>query len=158
MSHVQVECFHRPALQHALRSLSLAALVLVLLTACASTAAAPRTEAERIAQHIRSQGADISNLRAVVLRGREGERVVENYGFDIPGITIENDKPAGTIRIYKGKQEAEAERHLYRLLGKPGPQTKLDYVTVVGTRGLILDHHLPEDVAKRYIDAFSSSP
>ena len=89
MSHVRSERLHHPALQQALRSLSLAALVLVLLTACAST---------------------------------------------------------------------EAERHLYRLLGKPGPQTKLDYVTVVGTHGLILDHHLPEDVAKRYIDAFASSP
>ena len=95
MSHVRSERFHSRTFQHALRSLSLAALVLVLPTACASTAAAPRTE---------------------------------------------------------------VERHLYRLLGKPGPQTKLDYVTVVGTRGLILDHHLPEDVAKRYIDAFSSSP
>ena len=158
MTHLRSERLHSSAPQHALRTLLLTVVGVVLLTACASTVAAPRTETERIAQHIRSNGGSFSNLRAVALRGRQADRVVENYGFDIPGITIEQNKPAGTIRIYKGEREAEAERRLYGLLGKPGPETKLDYVTVTGTRGLILDHSLPEDVAQRYIDAFSSSP
>lgn len=131
---------------------------MLLLSACASTAAVPQTQSERIAQHIKSQGADVTNVRSVALRTGERERIIETYGFDIPGITIEDGKPAGTIRIYKGEREAEAERRLYGLLGKPGPESKLDYVTVSGTRGLILDHRLPQDVAQRYIDAFSSSP
>jgi hypothetical protein len=140
-----------------LRRLLVGAAV-VLLTACASTTAAPQTEAERIAQHIESKGAEVSNIRPVSFPAGQSERLVENYGFDIPGITLDEGKPAGTIRIYKGEQEAESDRRLYGLLGKPGPETRLDYVTVSGTRGLILDHRLPQDIAQRYIDAFSSSP
>jgi hypothetical protein len=147
-----------PALQHVLRGLLLTTLALVLLSACATTAAAPQTESARIAQHLKSKGANLVNLRSVPVPGRKSERIVENYGFDVPGISIEEGKPAGTIRIYKGEREAEAERRLYGLLGKPGPQTRLDYATISGTRGLILDHRLPEDVAQRYIDAFTSSP
>lgn len=131
---------------------------LVLLAACASTTAAPQTQSERIAQYISSKGAELSHIRPVSVPAGQGARIVENYGFDIPGITIGDGKPAGTIRIYKGEREAEAERRLYGLLGKPGPESRLDYVTVSGTRGLILDHRLPQDVAQRYIDAFSSSP
>ena len=129
-----------------------------LLAACASTAPVAETEAARIAQAMERQGADLTNLRAVPLKGRSSERVVENCGFDIPGILIDGDDPAGTIRIYKGEQEAESERRLYGLLGKPGPETKLDYVTVTGTRGLILHHQLPQGVAQRYIDAFTDVP
>jgi hypothetical protein len=128
------------------------------LVACAATAPVAETEAARIAQAMERQGAELTNLRAVPLRGRESERIVENRGFDIPGISIEGEKPAGTIRIYKGQSEAESERRLYGLLGKPGPETGLDYVTVVGTRGLLLHHQLPQGVAQRYINAFSSSP
>jgi hypothetical protein len=140
-----------------LRGLFCSVLVL-LLAACASTTAAPQSQSERIARHIESQGVDLSNVRQVALPTGQRTRIVENYGFDIPGITLGEGEPAGTIRIYKGEREAESERRLYALLGKPGPETKLDYVTVTGTRGLILDHRLPQDVAQRYIDAFSSSP
>jgi len=142
----------------ALRGLLCSALL--LLVACASTSAAPQaqTQAERIAQYIKSQGAEVTNVRPVAVPAGQSKRIVENYGFDIPGITIEGGKPAGTIRIYKGEREAKADHQLYGLLGKPGPETKLDYVTVSGTRGLFLDHRLPQDVAQRYIDAFSSSP
>lgn len=141
-----------------LRGLLFSTALLVLLSACASTAAAPQTQSERIAQYISSKGAELTNVRPVSVPTGQSARIVENYGFDIPGITIADGKPAGTIRIYKGEREAEAERRLYGLLGKPGPESRLDYVTVTGTRGLILDHRLPQDVAQRYIDAFSSSP
>jgi hypothetical protein len=141
-----------------LRGLLFSTALLVLLSACASTAAAPKTQSERIAQYLSSKGAELTNVRPVSLPSSRSKNIVENYGFDIPGITIGDGKPAGTIRIYKGEREADAERRVYGLLGKPGPETKLDYVTVSGTRGLILDHRLPQDVAQRYIDAFSSSP
>jgi hypothetical protein len=133
--------------------------LLPLIAACSSTTqpVAATTEAGRIAQSMEERGVDLANPRPVT-GGQTSERVVETYGFDIPGIRIGEDKPAGTIRIYRGEKEAEAERRLYAMLGKPGPETKLDYVTVEGTRGLILDHRLPNDVAQRYIDAFSSSP
>lgn len=141
-----------------LRGLLVTTALLMLLSACASTAAAPQTQSERIAQYLSSKGAELTNVRPVSLPSSKSKSIVENYGFDIPGITIGDGKPAGTIRIYKGEREADAERRVYGLLGKPGPETKLDYVTVSGTRGLILDHRLPQDVAQRYIDAFSSSP
>ena len=136
-------------------------LILFLLgsvTGCASTVQTPRTAAERIAQAMRDRGVDLANLRAIPVRRGEAERIVENIGFDIPGISIENGEPAGTIRIYKGEREAEADRRIYGLLGVPGPETKLDYVTVTGERGLILDHRLPRELAQRYIAAFESSP
>ena len=132
--------------------------VLGLLAACASTAPVAETKAARIAQAMERQGAELSNLRAVPLGGSRSERVIENRGFDIPGISIDDDEPAGTIRIYKGEQEAESERRLFGLLGRPGPETKLDYVTVTGTRGLILHYQLPQGVAQRYIDAFTGVP
>ena len=142
-------------IHRALRALALLGLLLGLLSGCASTTA-PQTEAERIARAMRERGVELANLRPVKAVGRRVP-IVENQGFDIPGITLK-DQPAGTIRIYKDERHAEADRKVYGLLGQPGPQTKLDYVTVVGKRELILNHRLPNDLAERYIDAFTSSP
>lgn len=135
--------------------LALAVGLLILLASCASTTAPP-TEAGRIAEAMRDQGVELANVRAVAVPPQRTRSIVEDKGFDIPGIDTD-DKPAGTIRIFKGTKEADADRRLYSMLGEPGPQTKLDYVTVSGTRGLILDHRLPKEVADRYIDAFTNS-
>ena len=138
-----------------LPGLALLALLLGVLAGCASTTPT-RTEAESIAAAMRQRGLELSNLRPVKAVGRRVP-ILENQGFDIPGIRL-TDEPAGTIRIYQDERHAEADGKMYGLLGKPGPQTKLDYVTVVGKRELILDHRLPNDLAERYIDAFTTIP
>ena len=142
------------------RLLVLAVALLALLAGCATpggSPAAPQTEVDRIAQAMRDKGLDLANLRTIPVRGNRGRVIAENKGFDIPGIRLQ-DEPAGTIRIFKGEREAEAEGRLFKLLGAPGPQTKLDYVTVEGKRELILDSSLPNELAQRYISAFLSAP
>ena len=133
---------------------SILLVVMLVLAGCASTTRTLST-GEQIAQAMQENGAEVVNVRPVPLRGRQAEKVSENLGFDIPGISIK-DKPAGTIRIYHQEKDAKFSGELAKMLGKPGPTTKLDYVTVQGTRELVLDHHLPEDLAERYISAFRS--
>ena len=132
-------------------------LVLGALGGCSSGSPPPPTEAGRIAAAMQEQGVDLANLRPVRATGRANERIAENQGFDIPGVELEGD-PAGTIRIYRDTRDAEADQRLFSLLGAPGPDTRVDYVTVVGSRALILDHRLPNDIAQRYLTAFTSSP
>ena len=138
-----------------MRYVMLAAGLVVGLAGCAATTA-PQTEAGRIAEAMRKQGVEVVNLRTVAVPPQRSRSVAEDKGFDIPGFDTD-DKPAGTIRIFKAINAAKADQQLYGMLGQPGPQTKLDYVTVSGTHGLILDHRLPNEVAERYINAFTNS-
>ncbi len=103
---------------------------------------------------MRRRGVQMSNLRSVPVSQNRADAIIENRGFDIPGIDTEG-RPAGTIRIYRDERTAEADQHVFKLLGDPGPATKLDYLTIEGRTGLLLDHRLPAEVAERYIDAFS---
>lgn len=131
------------------------AAVLIASAGCASTTP-PATEAGRVAGVMRDQSLKISNLRRIpVAPPQRAPKVLENWGFDIPGIDL-NGKPAGTIRIYRDARDGEADRRLFGLLGAAGPTTKLDYVTVAGTRELILDYRLPKEVAQQYITVFRS--
>lgn len=130
-----------------------ACFLVVILMACASPAAQPTSQVEQQAAQMRDEGIQISNLRSAPILSKRGERIAENYEFDIPSIALD-DEPAGTLRIFKDADYAESEKRMYTLLGAPGPTTKLDYVTVEGTRQLILHHQLPKDLAQRYIDAF----
>lgn len=138
------------------RALVVSALVVIGLAGCASTTR-QLSEGEQIAQSMQETGADLVNLRPVPVGSRQAEKITENLGFDIPGIALE-DKPAGTIRVYRREKDAKFSEQLFKVLGKPGPATKLDYVTVLGTHELVLDYRLPEDVARRYISAFRSNP
>lgn len=147
---------HAGRLRRAWHALVVSALVVIGLAGCMSTTR-QLSEGERIAQAMEETGADMVNLRPVPLRSREAEKITENLGFDIPGIALE-DKPAGTIRVYRQEKDAKFSEQLFKVLGKPGPATKLDYVAVLGTHELVLDHRLPEDVARRYISAFRSNP
>ena len=131
-------------------------IVILVLASCASTTRTLST-GEQIVLGMQEMGADVANVRPVPMPGRQGEKLTESLGFDIPGIDIK-DKPAGTIRVYRRERDATFSAQLAKMLGKPGPTTKLDYVTVRGTRELVLDHHLPEDLAQRYISAFRSTP
>ena len=143
--------------RQALRKLALLGLLLGICSGCASTTQPPLTEAARVAQAMRAQGAEVANLRPVAVRGGRAASVAENQAFDIPGISLDG-QPVGTIRIYKDERHARADQQIFAMLGQPGPQTKLDYVTVAGKRELILNHRLPNEVAQRYIAAFTSSP
>ncbi len=138
------------------RAVVVSTVVVVGLAGCASTTR-QLSEGEQIAQAMEEIGADLVNLRPVPLRSRQAEKITESLGFDIPGIALE-DEPAGTIRVYRLEKDAKFSEQLFKVLGKPGPETKLDYVTVLGTHELVLDHRLPEDVARRYISAFRSNP
>lgn len=131
-------------------------LLALAFTGCTSTTA-PASEVGRIAEGMRSHGLEIVNLRPIAPPPQRTKQIVDNQGFDIPGIEIKG-KPAGTIRIFQAEKSAESDRRLYGLLGAPGPVTKLDYVNVSGKRELILNHSLPNDVAQRYISAFTSIP
>lgn len=128
-------------------------LLIIALVACSSTPAQSTSLVEQQVDQMRTEGVEFVNLRSSPIKSKRGERIAENYVFDIPSITLK-DEPAGTIRIFKDPEFAESERRMYALLGVPGPTTKLDYVTVEGTRELVLHHQLPKDLAQRYIDAF----
>ncbi len=128
-------------------------LVVVILAACSSTQGQATSQVERQVEQMRVSGVEFVNLRASPIRGKQGERIAENYEFDIPSINIKDDA-AGTIRIFKDADFAESQKRMYAFLGAPGPTTKLDYVTIEGTRALILNHQLPREMAQRYIDAF----
>ncbi len=139
-----------------IRTLILAFVLLsIATTGCASTApAVAETEADRIADEMRQRGLQMSNLRSVPVSQSRTKAIVESRGFDIPGIDTEG-RPAGTIQIYRDERTAETDRQVFKLLGNPGPETKLDYLTIEGRSGLLLDHRLPAEVAERYIEAFS---
>ncbi len=151
-----MNCTHDWSCRLICRGLVLCLLLVLAFTGCASTTP-PASEAGRIAEGMRSHGVEVVNLRPIAPPQQRAKQIIDSQGFDIPGITIK-DKPAGTIRIFQAEKSAEADRRLYGLLGAPGPVTKLDYVNVSGTRELILDHSLPNDVAQRYISAFTSVP
>lgn len=125
----------------------------IVLVACSSTPPQITSLVEQQVEQMRAEGIEVVNLRSAPIKSKRGERIAENYVFDIPSIRLE-DEPAGTIRIFKDIKYAESEKRMYGLLGAPGPTTKLDYVTVEGTRQLILNHQLPNDLAQRYINAF----
>ena len=135
-----------------MRSFGLMFLIMALV-ACSSTPPQTISLVEQQVEQMRAEGLEFVNLRSAPILSKRGERIAENYVFDIPSIRL-GDGPAGTIRIFKDVEFAESEKRLYGLLGAPGPTTKLDYVTVEGTRELILNHQLPNDLAQRYINAF----
>jgi hypothetical protein len=140
------------------RHWTLLATLLILLAGCASTTpapAAPASEAGRIAEAMRGAGVQIVNLLRVDPPRQRVKTFAESQGFDIPGIPLDG-KPAGTIRIFKNEKDAALEARYFKLLGAPGPTTRLDYVTVAGKQELVLDHRLPNEVAQRYITAFTN--
>ncbi|CAA9366654.1 MAG: hypothetical protein AVDCRST_MAG93-8030 [uncultured Chloroflexia bacterium] len=143
------------AIKHAWRRTRRFSLILLLmaLVACSSTPPQTTSLVEQQVAQMRAEGIEVVNLRSAPIKSKRGERIAENYVFDIPSIKLK-DEPAGTIRIFKDIKYAESEKRMYGLLGAPGPTTKLDYVTVEGTRELILNHQLPNDLAQRYINAF----
>ncbi len=142
---------------HTIRPLALLATLLILLSGCASTArSVPATEAGRIADAMRGAGVQLVNLRKVDPPRQRVKTFAESQGFDIPGIPLDG-KPAGTIRIFKDEKDAVLEARYFKLLGTPGPKTRLDYVTVLGKQELVLDHRLPNEVAQRYITAFTNA-
>ncbi len=137
------------------RGLLIVSAIVALLAGCASTAPV-ETEAQRIAEEMRAQGLQLANLRAVPPPSSRAKAILENQGFDIPGINLQNEA-AGTIRVYRDENAAKSDKQVFAMLGKPGPQSKLDYVTIEGTHGLFLDHRLPPEVADRYIKAFTTN-
>lgn len=155
MMHIFFALLKRHAILARLIRVSSLLVLLALLAACASTTP-PTTETGRIADAMRKQGVDIVNLRRVAAPASRGKVFRESEGFDIPGIDL-RDKPAGTIGIYRDERSAKSDQRVFSLLGKAGPQSQLDYVTIKGTSALILDHRLPQQVADRYISAFSAS-
>ncbi len=134
------------------RFFSMVCTLMVLMACGSTTPLASASVVEKQVGQMRSEGLEFVNFKSSPIQGPRGERIAENYVFDVPNIAL--DEPAGTIRVFKDPEYAESERRMYALLGVPGPTTKLDYVTVEGTHELILHHQLPRELAQRYIDAF----